>query len=116
IQGIHKRDSSDPRVWQLAFELALYNPDQKPEEALSLLNRMIAKFGDSPSLRARKAYLFSQIGDEGYPQKISALVENLVRKVPSENPDEPPTESEFTFQEKVSVHETIASLLTGMGQ
>lgn len=73
----YKEDPENLGVRRAAVKLFAADPEQGPAKALSLLDKVVADFGDLPILRLERADLLSSINDEDLTEQLFALTEGL---------------------------------------
>lgn len=73
----HNLEPDNLGVQRAAVKLFAADPDQGPVRALSLLDRVVERFGDMPILRLERADLLSVINDEGLTDQLFALTEGI---------------------------------------
>jgi tetratricopeptide (TPR) repeat protein len=100
LREANKMDSENLQAYQLLVQAARFDPNQGPEVALTMLDKVVKKFGDRPPLRLDKADLYIAIHGDQLPDQLAALAE------PSED---------WTEDEKVTVWNGLATKCVSLG-
>ncbi len=66
-------DPDDIRVRYTAIALLLEEPDSGPKNALSLLDKLQERFGDSPQARSTRAIILKALNEPDVTEKLDAL-------------------------------------------